>query len=45
MEKNETIESVIKAIADEHFKDFSYVFDDWTSADERLELDVPHFLR
>ena len=40
-----TSESVIKSIAQERFKGFSYVFDDWTTADARLEkLDYPAIL-
>lgn len=33
----ETIERAIKEVATEKFGSFSYVFDDWTRADRRLE--------
>lgn len=37
-----TIESILKQIAEEHFKGYSYVFDNWLDADAKLEhLDYP----
>lgn len=40
-----SIESIIKKVATEKFSNYSYVFDDWTSADARLErLNYPAIL-
>lgn len=40
-----TIESTLKEIAQEQFKDFSYVFDNWYDADAKLErLEYPAIL-
>lgn len=33
----ETIESIIKVVVEEHFNGFSYVFDDWATADAKLD--------
>lgn len=41
----ETIEKIIKGVATEKFGGFSYVFDDWETADEKLErLSYPAIL-
>lgn len=40
-----TIEKIIKGVATEKFGDFSYVFDDWETADEKLDrLSYPAIL-
>lgn len=41
----ETIEKIIKGVATEKFAGFSYVFDDWETADEKLDrLSYPAIL-